>query len=45
MSLLQIRRERKESMGDGPTEPPRLWKLVVGLAIVIYLIWFLSQRS
>ena len=43
MSLLQIRRERKE-VGGGPTRPPRLWKLVATLAVVLYLIWYLGQR-
>lgn len=44
MSLLQIRRERKESWG-GPTRPPSLWKMLIGLALVLYLIWYLAQRS
>jgi hypothetical protein len=44
MSLLQIRRERKEGAG-GPTQPPRLWKLLIGLVVVLYLIWYLAQRS
>ena len=44
MSLLQIRRERKEGAG-GPNRPPRLWKLLIGLAVVLYLIWYLGQRT
>ncbi len=27
----------------GPTRPPRLWKLVVALLLVLYLIWELSR--
>jgi hypothetical protein len=43
MSLLQIRRERKEGAA-GPTRPPRLWKLLITLAVVLYMIWYLGQR-
>jgi len=42
MSLISIRRERRQEAG-GPTRPPRLWKLLIGLAIVVYLIWYLSR--
>lgn len=42
MSLLEIRRERKQGSG-GPTRPPRLWKQALALAIVLTLIWYLSQ--
>lgn len=45
MSLIGIRRERKQDSGGGPTRPPRLWKLLVALALVIYVIWQLSQSS
>jgi len=45
MSLLKIRRERKLMAGDNPSQPPRLWKLLLALAVVIYLLWFLGQRS
>jgi hypothetical protein len=41
MSLLRIRRERK-SESTGPVRPPRLGRLLVGLAIVIFAIWYLS---
>jgi hypothetical protein len=43
MSLIRVRRDRK-SWGRGPDRPPRLWKLLLGLAIVGYLIWHLSSR-
>ncbi|HSJ13695.1 MAG TPA: hypothetical protein VK939_04725 [Longimicrobiales bacterium] len=43
MSLLHIRRERKAGSG-GPTRPPNLWKLLIGLAAVLYMIWYLGQR-
>jgi hypothetical protein len=41
MSLLRIRRERKSS-GIGPTRPPRLGRLLVGLVLAIVLIWYMS---
>lgn len=44
MSLIDVRRERKKQLG-GPTRPPRLWKQVIALAIVAYLIWYLSQMA
>jgi hypothetical protein len=42
MSLLSIRRERREEH-RGPNRPPNLWKLLVGLAIVLFLLWYLGQ--
>ncbi len=44
MSLLRIRRERKEE-SIGPFRPPRLGKLLAGLAIVAFAIWYLSGLS
>lgn len=44
MSLLRIRRERREAY-FGPNRPPRLWKLVLGLAVVIAILWYLTQFS
>jgi|NGEPerStandDraft_5_1074534.scaffolds.fasta_scaffold137276_2 hypothetical protein len=41
MSLLRIRRERKEE-SMGPVRPPRITKLLIGLAIVLLAIWYLS---
>jgi hypothetical protein len=41
MSLIEIRRERKESYG-GPAKPPRLWKQLLALTVILYLIWYLS---
>jgi len=41
MSLLEIRRERKAEAG-GPIRPPRLWKLLLGMAVVAYLLWVLG---
>lgn len=42
MSLIEIRRERKR---DGHTpRPPKLWKQVAALVLVLYVIWTLSQR-
>jgi hypothetical protein len=42
MSLLSIRRERREAH-RGPHRPPRLGKLLVGAAVAVFLIWYLSQ--
>lgn len=42
MSLLRIRRERREQTG-GSIQPPSLWKLLLGLAAVILAIWWLSR--
>ena len=42
MSLLSIRRERKEEH-RGPDRPPHLWKLLLGLAVVAVLLWYLRQ--
>lgn len=42
MSLIRIRRERRE-LGGSPVRPPSLWKLLLGLAAVAYLIWYLSR--
>lgn len=42
MSLIEIRKDRRRTMG-GPTRPPRLWKLALTLAVVLYLIWYLSR--
>jgi hypothetical protein len=43
MSLIGIRRDRRQQ-GGGPTRPPSLWKLLLTLAVVLYLIWYLGQR-
>lgn len=42
MSLIRIRRERKEAAG-GPTGPPSLWKLLAALILVIAAIWSLAR--
>ena len=44
MSLIEIRRDRK-GQGGGPIRPPRLWKLIIALALVLYIIWQLSQTG
>jgi hypothetical protein len=44
MSLLRIRRERK-SEAPGPVRPPRLARLLVGLALVLLAIWYLSSLA
>ena len=41
MSLIEVWRDRRR--GTGPSMPPRLWKLLATLAIVAYLIWYLSR--
>lgn len=43
MSLIRIRRERKQEMGRGPAQPPRLWKQLVVLILILLLIYYLSQ--
>jgi hypothetical protein len=43
MSLIRIRRERKEGQGGGPVTPPGLWKLIFALVLVLLLIWYLSR--
>ena len=42
MSLLRIRRERREGM-PGPNRPPALWKLFVAMVIVGFILWYLGQ--
>ena len=42
MSLIEIRRDRKSQMG-GPSRPPSLWRLLLTLAVVAFLIWYLSR--
>jgi hypothetical protein len=44
MSLLSIRRERRAAQ-QGPSRPPQMWKLLLGLAVVAALIWYLTQLS
>jgi hypothetical protein len=44
MSLLSIRRERRQEH-RGPNRPPRLWRLIVGLILVLLLLWYLTQIS
>jgi hypothetical protein len=42
MSLIRVRRERKEGMG-APGRPPRLWKQVATLAIILLILYYLSR--
>jgi hypothetical protein len=44
MSLIEIRRDRKSQHG-GPSRPPSLWRLLLSLAVVAYLIWYLSRYA
>jgi hypothetical protein len=41
MSLIEQWRDRKRG-GMGPARPPRLWKLLLTLAIVVYIIMRLN---
>jgi hypothetical protein len=43
MSLLNVRRERREGGFGGPRRGPRLWLLVVGLIFVLLLSWYLGR--
>jgi len=45
MSLIEVRRQRKNLAGSNPTRPPRMWKLVLALAGVLYVIWYLGRLS
>lgn len=42
MSLIEIRRDRKRQSG-GPTRPPKLWRLLLALAVIAYLLWYLNR--
>lgn len=42
MSLLKIRRERQDGL-KGPRRPPNTWKLIIGLAMLAILAWYLGQ--
>jgi hypothetical protein len=42
MSLLSIRRDRRDDQ-RGPHRPASLAKLLVGAAIVAFLLWYLNQ--
>lgn len=44
MSLLNIRRERRAAH-RGPNRPPQMWKLLLGLAVVAVLLWYLTQLT
>jgi hypothetical protein len=41
MSLLRVLHERRG--GRTPTTPPRLWRLLAGLLIVILMIWMATR--
>lgn len=43
MSLIRVRRERKEEMGGRPARPPRLWKQVAALIVVVLLLHYLDR--
>jgi hypothetical protein len=42
MSLIEVWRDRKLGRG-GPARPPRLWKMLITLALVVYLILRLNR--
>lgn len=43
MSLIRVRRERKELNMARPGRPPKLWRLVLGLVFVLLLLYYLSR--
>jgi hypothetical protein len=43
MSLIRVRRERRQEGFGGPKRPPRLYKLLIALVLVILLAWYLSR--
>ncbi len=45
MSLLQLRRDRKDFMRGGPQRPPSIWKLLAALVLVAFLLWKLSHTG
>jgi hypothetical protein len=44
MSLIERRRERRVGFG-GPKGRPKTWKLVLGLLLVLYMIWYLGRYT
>jgi hypothetical protein len=42
MSLIEIRRDRKQGAAAG-ARPPRLWKMLLALAVILYLLWYLER--
>jgi hypothetical protein len=42
MSLIEVWRDRRTEH-RGPIRPPRLWKLLITLALVLFLIYRLAQ--
>lgn len=43
MSLLNLRRERRREGFGGPKGSPTLWKLILGLVLVLVLFWYLGR--
>lgn len=43
MSLIRVRRERKDEMGGPSSRPPRLWKQLLALIIVLVILYYLSR--
>jgi hypothetical protein len=42
MSLIEIRRERKQGPAAG-ARPPKLRRMVLTLALILYLLWYLER--
>lgn len=43
MSLIRVRRERKEEVRGGPGKPPSIAKLLAAFVLVVLAIWYLSR--
>jgi len=43
MSLIRVRRERRELSGSGPKKPLAPAKLLVLLALVLFIIWWMDR--
>ena len=43
MSLIRVRRERKEGMTGHLARPPRLWKQILGLILVLLVMYYLGR--
>lgn len=44
MSLLRVLRERRGGTRT-PLRPPRLWRLIAGLLVVLLMIWLASRLT
>lgn len=43
MSLIRVRRERKDGVRGGPSRPPSMLRLFAAFVLVVLAIWYLSR--